>query len=250
MACSQHPPSVWTQGPSRALVPELPESSKTTWHTGHVFDKVVVDGRSDLAAAKGQAMPTGISAGWTAAQSDEVTSYAVNPSLQLDPALRAHGGWRGPNACQRGTRVYNVATRILDRASELALSTRIEPDRPDAAWPEYGHSALLHDMLLSERKTVSSQQLLEDTDAIYDLQALAEACKAVFGKQPTVVDVPAPCKVFGDTHGQLRSLLLLFGAFGIPSHSVGDVQAISYIFNGDFVDRGSVHSIFSHGTVT
>ena len=39
-----------------------------------------------------------------------------------------------------------------------------------------------------------------------------------------------------------RSLLLLFGTFGFPSHQAGDVQATSYIFNGDFVDRG-VHQL-------
>jgi len=50
--------------------------------------------------------------------------------------------------------------------------------------------------------------------------------------------MPAPVKIFGDVHGQLRSLLLLFGAFGFPSHAAGDVQATAYIFNGDWVDRG------------
>ncbi|EOD36782.1 Serine/threonine-phosphatase, partial [Emiliania huxleyi CCMP1516] len=64
----------------------------------------------------------------------------------------------------------------------------------------------------------------------------------VLRQQPTVVRVPAPCKVFGDVHGQLRSLLLLFASFGFPSHLAGDVQGVSYIFNGDFVDRG-VHQL-------
>jgi hypothetical protein len=51
--------------------------------------------------------------------------------------------------------------------------------------------------------------------------------------------VSAPCKVFGDIHGQLRDLLLLFREFGFPSHRRGDVEYIHYIFNGDFVDRGA-----------
>ena len=39
-------------------------------------------------------------------------------------------------------------------------------------------------------------------------------------------------------HGQLRDLLLLFGWYGFPSHKSGDIQTTSYVFNGDWVDRG------------
>jgi len=34
-------------------------------------------------------------------------------------------------------------------------------------------------------------------------------------------------------------VLLLFGAFGCPTHKGGDVELCSYVFNGDFVDRGA-----------
>jgi hypothetical protein len=44
--------------------------------------------------------------------------------------------------------------------------------------------------------------------------------------------------VFGDIHGQFRDLLSLFAEFGFPSHRGGDVETVSYVFNGDFVDRG------------
>jgi Calcineurin-like phosphoesterase len=50
--------------------------------------------------------------------------------------------------------------------------------------------------------------------------------------------VRKPCKVFGDIHGQFRDLLLLFREFGFPSNKGGDVDSISYVFDGDFVDRG------------
>jgi len=39
-------------------------------------------------------------------------------------------------------------------------------------------------------------------------------------------------------HGQLRDLLLLFGWYGLPTHKGGDVQTTTYVFNGDWVDRG------------
>jgi hypothetical protein len=51
---------------------------------------------------------------------------------------------------------------------------------------------------------------------------------------------PRPCcQVFGDVHGQLRDVLLLFQLYGYPSHQPGDVESISYVFNGDWVDRGA-----------
>jgi hypothetical protein len=53
-----------------------------------------------------------------------------------------------------------------------------------------------------------------------------------------VVRAPSPTKVFGDIHGQLRDLLLLFREHGFPSNKGGDVESTTYVFNGDFVDRG------------
>ena len=50
--------------------------------------------------------------------------------------------------------------------------------------------------------------------------------------QSMVVSVQAPAKVFGDIHGQLRDLLALFARYGFPTHRGGDVEAVSYVFNG------------------
>lgn len=57
---------------------------------------------------------------------------------------------------------------------------------------------------------------------------------ARFLRQPTLVEATAPARVFGDIHGQFRDVLLLFWAFGSPYEH----DAPSFIFNGDFVDRG------------
>lgn len=67
---------------------------------------------------------------------------------------------------------------------------------------------------------------------------LCAATITSLNSQPAVVKVKAPCKVFGDIHGQLRDLLLLFSKYGFPHHRDGDVDLTSYIFNGDWVDRG------------
>jgi len=48
-----------------------------------------------------------------------------------------------------------------------------------------------------------------------------------------------PCKIFGDLHGQLTDMLSAFRTFNYPHREAGgDLSTTSYIFNGDFVDRG------------
>jgi len=61
--------------------------------------------------------------------------------------------------------------------------------------------------------------------------------KRILEDLPTLVDVPVPegrhINVCGDTHGQYYDLLNIFETFGYPS------EDNPYLFNGDFVDRGS-----------
>jgi len=68
---------------------------------------------------------------------------------------------------------------------------------------------------------------------------LATACQVQLAAQPSLVRIQPPTKVFGDIHGQFRDLLLLFSNYGFPSHRGGDVQTTTYVFNGDWVDRGA-----------
>lgn len=53
---------------------------------------------------------------------------------------------------------------------------------------------------------------------------------------------PTLTQVFGDIHGQLADILLLFKYYGCPDHRLGDVHLVSYLFLGDYVDRGP-HSL-------
>ncbi len=76
---------------------------------------------------------------------------------------------------------------------------------------------------------------------LYHFRQLAQGAWRVAVAQPSLVRVRSPAKVFGDVHGQLRDLLALFAAFGFPGHmESGDVESVSYVFNGDFVDRGAL----------
>lgn len=67
------------------------------------------------------------------------------------------------------------------------------------------------------------------------LLILAAEVKSVLAREGTLTEMDLPCKVFGDIHGQFRDLLLLLHSFGMPS---GNSAGPSFVFNGDFVDRG------------
>lgn len=85
------------------------------------------------------------------------------------------------------------------------------------------------------------------TDWRYNLQ-LATAqevlilCGAVvetLRREDSLVEVALPCRVYGDIHGQLLDLLEFFNAFAWPDKRRGDIYSMSYVFLGDFVDRGA-----------
>ena len=115
--------------------------------------------------------------------------------------------------------------RVIDVAMQMAQEVKGQPDQEGAAW--MGGGAALAAML-----GASEEQQAES------IVSLAAAVKRVVAAQPTLVHVHPPAKVFGDVHGQLRDLLLLFAYYGAPTHKGGDVQTTSYVFNGDWVDRG------------
>mmetsp|Transcript_48333 Transcript_48333/g.80024 ORF Transcript_48333/g.80024 Transcript_48333/m.80024 type:complete len:345 (+) Transcript_48333:96-1130(+) len=64
-----------------------------------------------------------------------------------------------------------------------------------------------------------------------DIKLLVRAGRDVFLQQPTLLDLEAPLKVFGDVHGQYSDLLMLFDKAGPPPRS-------NFLFLGDYVDRG------------
>lgn len=120
-----------------------------------------------------------------------------------------------------GTMFHAVRARarvVLNQAWELANRISREPeDCFDVDWQE-------PDLLV----------YLFSKEYIDTLAFFGTTARKILSVQPSLVEATVPCRVFGDIHGQLRDLLLLFWAFGLPD----ECDAPMFVFNGDFVDRG------------
>eukprot|EP00759_Apiculatamorpha_spiralis_P021264 PhF_6_TR26203/c0_g1_i1/m.37311/K04460/PPP5C; serine/threonine-protein phosphatase 5 len=70
-----------------------------------------------------------------------------------------------------------------------------------------------------------------------DVMTILEGVRTALLKTPSVVQVETPrvgqVIVVGDLHGQRKDLLHILDTYGLPSEN------LLYVFNGDFVDRGS-----------
>ncbi|KAK1287026.1 hypothetical protein QJS10_CPB19g01318 [Acorus calamus] len=82
------------------------------------------------------------------------------------------------------------------------------------------------------------RQFFLDCNEIADL---CDSAEHIFSSEPSVLQIKAPVKIFGDLHGQFGDLMRLFDEYGSPS-TAGDISYIDYLFLGDYVDRGQ-HSL-------
>ena len=129
---------------------------------------------------------------------------------------------------EEGSEAYQISEKIINTAAALVAAVGKEvKDVPDTLWT----GSLLHTLLGLKADDVREI----DRQITVVLRAAAIELRA----QGTVVQAHAPVKIFGDIHGQLRDLLLAFREFGGPFNCTGDIEFCQYIFNGDWVDRGS-----------
>lgn len=80
-------------------------------------------------------------------------------------------------------------------------------------------------------------QMIENGPREFDfnreqLQEVLRLGAQVFIEECTLLEIPVPCMVYGDTHGQYSDLLRWFNLNGWPYET-------RCVFLGDFVDRGS-----------
>mmetsp|Transcript_47221 Transcript_47221/g.122036 ORF Transcript_47221/g.122036 Transcript_47221/m.122036 type:complete len:531 (+) Transcript_47221:169-1761(+) len=134
---------------------------------------------------------------------------------------------------QVAAEALQVASTVAKAAEGLATElVESSEDLYDSQWE--GEDILCHLLGVPCGEGPLCAQPEACRDAANKVLQLVQGVSQIFASQPTLNNTAAPCKVFGDIHGQLRDLLLLFGTFGMP----GSAEAPRAVFNGDFVDRG------------
>lgn len=167
--------------------------------------------------------------------------------LDLDAVLKLD-----PDNREAQSKLAEVEKALKNTQSQSTVATKVAPKRHDgladnaALQPcnvsvEDGYSGprMGDDNIVTDRFIDEMLQHFKDEHILhrrYTLAILWQA-HAILQAEDAVVDVPVPrgshITVCGDVHGQFYDLLNIFKLNGMPS------EDNPYLFNGDFVDRGS-----------
>ncbi|PKA53451.1 Serine/threonine-protein phosphatase BSL1 like [Apostasia shenzhenica] len=229
---------------------------------GSSMNKASIDKLVEASTAEAEA----VSAVWRAAQealsftaekdtSDEPTSQ-INDTHEsstdsvdsLEPDVKLHP--RAVVVAKEAVGSLGGLVRQLSLDHFENESRRMYPINNDQACPPkkflnrqkspQGLHKKIISLLLRPRnwRAPSSRSFFLDS---YEVGELCYAAEQIFMQEPTVLQLKAPVKVFGDLHGQFGDLMRLFDEYGFPS-TAGDITYIDYLFLGDYVDRGQ-HSL-------
>ena len=71
----------------------------------------------------------------------------------------------------------------------------------------------IHAKMAEYNTSIITEQLLTKDDIVF----LLNRATYIFKQEPTLLEIAAPVKIFGDIHGQFIDLLRLFDLVGYPS---------------------------------
>jgi diadenosine tetraphosphatase ApaH/serine/threonine PP2A family protein phosphatase len=163
------------------------------------------------------------------------------PHVDIGSVKVAASSWRGAQV-DKACCAFKLATHFISRFQKVCL----DPFVPVASqsFTEW----LASNMQLLAGSDNQLRQLMapfsrpatkHGNHFLAAVECLTEECTRLVKSQPMLVRVSGHTKVYGDIHGQLADLLALFREHGFPSNRCGgDIELCSYIFDGDFVDRG------------
>ena len=77
-----------------------------------------------------------------------------------------------------------------------------------------------------------------------DIDSLLNETYKIILKEPSLIRIKSPAKVFGSLFGQYNDLMRFFESFGHPSDDtqMGDIHLFQYVFLGNYIDKGN-HSL-------
>ena len=110
-------------------------------------------------------------------------------------------------------------------AAAAAMSTPVTAPRD----PDFDVDAMITKILSIRNEPFGTSANLQ----IGEIRKLLARVKALFMKEPTLLDIQPPITVCGDIHGQFADLLRIFD----NSHYPGETR---FLFLGDYVDRGNL----------
>eukprot|EP01104_Vermistella_antarctica_P007848 TRINITY_DN1944_c0_g2_i1.p1 TRINITY_DN1944_c0_g2~~TRINITY_DN1944_c0_g2_i1.p1 ORF type:complete len:600 (+),score=201.13 TRINITY_DN1944_c0_g2_i1:185-1801(+) len=128
---------------------------------------------------------------------------------------------------------HNIDEFWPDRVAKDVEPPVVKPLSSESLWEEIEDEDAEGGTRSVPRNDVLKEHLRREgrlTEA--DLIKLVETAAEIFATEETLLTVPAPVTVCGDIHGQFYDLLKLLEVGGDPSGT-------SYLFLGDYVDRGN-----------
>ena len=179
---------------------------------------------------------------------------------------------QNPQMVSSGLPPSNSSSRSTSPTSDVPRASQAEAPRPSANFPgpaqpprapqgdeirvilpksqpQGKRSANIADIFINQLlRPKTYLNLAPDADFNFTSDQIIELTNqalAIVEKQPTLINVESPAKVFGDIHGQYSDLMRFFDLWGAPCNPEEENQTsdnYSYVFLGDYVDRGN-HSL-------
>ncbi|KAE8676460.1 Serine/threonine-protein phosphatase BSL2 [Hibiscus syriacus] len=202
--------------PNLSLLPTIASDDIPEFYSsgGMSIDKNSMEKLREASAAEAEAA----NAVWQAAQAASAVSPEKTYASDGSPTIETNSDAIGNKAGVRlHSRAVVVAKEAVGDLGGMVISTLLRPRN----W-----------------KAPTNRRFFLDS---YEVGELCYAAEQIFVQEPTVLQLKAPVKVFGDLHGQFGDLMRLFDEYGFPS-TAGDITYIDYLFLGDYVDRGQ-HSL-------
>ncbi|KAK9067652.1 hypothetical protein SSX86_011763 [Deinandra increscens subsp. villosa] len=214
--------------------------SQSPSSTGSSMDKESMDKLVEASAAEAEAA----NAVWQAAQ-----AHAANaePSVADDNSQPAENHSEGGGGGEGDVRLHPRAVVVAKEAvgnlgglvRQLSLdqfeneSRRMIPMQNDTPYsakkftrqpsPQGLHKKVISTLLRPRNwKPPANRRFFLDS---YEVGELCYAAEQLFLHEPTVLQLKAPIKVFGDLHGQFGDLMRLFDEYGYPS-AAGDITYV------------------------
>ncbi|KAE8701964.1 Serine/threonine-protein phosphatase BSL2-like protein [Hibiscus syriacus] len=203
----------------------------------------------------------------TSPTSDDGQEFSSSTSLSMDTnsmeklreasaaeAEAANAAWKAAQAASavpaEETSVSDDNSPALETASDASdneADVRLHPRAVVVAKETIGNlGGMVRQLSLDQFENESRRMIPSNNDLSYPTKKFArqrspqvgELCYAaeqLFMQEPTVLQLKAPVKVFGDLHGQFGDLMRLFDEYGFPS-TAGDITYIDYLFLGDYIE--------------